>query len=266
MRSHLALRIAAIIQMTWFVFAAPSATDKGGRDVPDKPDKSAATLIRSPRFHFGRLRYRGGVPGYIKNWYTDYPNMDTHLSKLMQRLTNIDVGEPALVDLAGPDIFNYPLIYTVEPEQMVLSQGDAEILRQYLDRGGMWFADDFHGDYEFNQFVEQINRVIPHAAIVELDTSHPLFHAAYDIDTIVQVTNDAIAECPECDQWENGPSGKIPKVFAVHDHRGRIIILMAWNTDLGDGLEWADDPAYPAYYSTYAFKFVTNLVVYAMTH
>jgi len=41
---------------------------------------------------------------------------------------------------------------------------------------------------------------------------------------------------------------------------------MAWNTDLGDGLEWADDPSYPASYSTYAFKFLTNAIVYTMTH
>ena len=41
---------------------------------------------------------------------------------------------------------------------------------------------------------------------------------------------------------------------------------MAWNTDLGDGLEWADDPRYPAKYSKYSFMFVTNLIVYAMTH
>ncbi len=41
---------------------------------------------------------------------------------------------------------------------------------------------------------------------------------------------------------------------------------MAWNTDLGDGLEWADDPDYPAKYSAYSFKFLTNVVVYAMTH
>src|SRR5437870_4151300 len=107
---------------------------------------------------------------------------------------------------------------------------------------------------------------LPWASPVELDTSHPLFHCFYDIDEIIQVTNDSIAKCPECEQWENGPSGKIPKVFAIFDQDGRISILMAWNTDLGDGLEWADDPSYPASYSTYAFKFLTNAIVYTMTH
>ena len=93
-----------------------------------------------------------------------------------------------------------------------------------------------------------------------------MFHAFYDIDSIIQVTNDGIAKCRDCDQWENGPSGRIPKILAIFDDRGRMNVLMAWNTDLGDGLEWADDPAYPSAYSTYSFKFLTNVIVYAMTH
>jgi hypothetical protein len=130
----------------------------------------------------------------------------------------------------------------------------------------LWFADDFHGDEEFSEFFAQVRRVLPDAKLVELNVSHPLFHCFFDIDKIVQVTNDSIARCRQCDQWENGPSGKEPKVFGVLDERGRINILMAWNTDLGDGLEWADDPSYPREYSTYSFKFLTNVIVYAMTH
>ena len=43
-------------------------------------------------------------------------------------------------------------------------------------------------------------------------------------------------------------------------------VRVPWNEDLGDGLEWADDPQYPAEYSSFAFKFVTNVIVYGMTH
>jgi hypothetical protein len=221
---------------------------------------------RAAKFQFARMRYPGGIPSYIKNWYTDYPEMERNLTALLQRLTGIDVAPPVLVDPSSRDIFNYPLVYSVEPEQMTLGGLEIDNLRNYLTRGGIWFADDFHGDEEFDQFLAQIHRVLPEATPVELDTSHPLFHCYYDIDKIIQVTNDSIAKCSECEQWENGPSGKIPKVFAIFDAHGRINVLMAWNEDLGDGLEWADDPAYPARYSAYAFKFLTNVVVYAMTH
>jgi uncharacterized protein DUF4159 len=217
-------------------------------------------------FRFARLQYPGGIPDYIKNWYTDYPMMDFHLSRYLGLHTRIDVGSSTLVEPSSPKLFGYPLIYSVEPEQMVLGPHDAANLREYLERGGFWFADDFHGDREFGDFLEQLRLVMPGAQPVELKTSHPLFHSFYDIEQIIQVTNDGIARCRECDQWENGPSGKIPRVFALFDSHDRICVLMAWNTDLGDGLEWADDPTYPQAYSAYASKFLTNVVVYAMTH
>jgi hypothetical protein len=260
---------------TWFGYClaclciAASVTASVSADKPKKTpadDSVKASDDWRHQFRFARMKYPGGIPDYIKNWYTDYPNMDSNLTTLAHRLTIIDVGEPILVEPASADIFKYPLVYSVEPEQMVLGPEEVANLREYLARGGLWFADDFHGDEEFDAFVAQIHRVLPNAKIVELNTSHPLFHCFYNIDKIVQVTNDGIAKCHECDQWENGPSGKIPKDFAVFDERGRISILMAWNTDLGDGLEWADDPDYPGYYSAYAFRFVTNVIVYAMTH
>jgi len=253
-RRALGLALGAVVvsaSFAWLILAADSHLN-------DQP--------RATQFQFVRMEYPGGIPEYLKNWYTDYPAMDKHLTVLLQRLTGIDTAGPTLVNSASPGIFNYPLIYSVEPEQMVLGPSDITNLREYLARGGLWFADDFHGDEEFAQFLAQIRRVLPGASPVELDLSHPLFHCFYDIDKIIQVTNDSIAKCPECEQWENGPSGKTPKVFAIFDKHGRINILMAWNTDLGDGLEWADDPLYPAGYSAYSFKFLTNAIVYTLTH
>jgi len=255
---------AVSMALMWSLFAETPLAD----DPPKSPaaDNTSAPVGQFGEFQFARLRYPGGIPDFFKNWYTDYPAMDAHLSTIVRRLTGINIGASVVVDPASPNIFDYPLIYSVEPEQMVLGPADVSSLREYLSRGGIWFADDFHGDEEFRRFLEQIHQVLPDASPVELDTSHPLFHAFYDIDRIVQVTNNGIAECYGCDQWENGPSGKEPKVFAVLDQHRRISILMAWNTDLGDGLEWADDPRYPSNYSKYSFKFVTNVIVYAMTH
>jgi len=129
---------------------------------------------RATKFQFARMRYPGGIPEYIKNWYTDYPAMDQNLTALLRRLTGIDVAPPVLVDPSSRDIFNYPLVYSVEPEQMALGTHEISNLRDYLSRGGIWFADDFHGDEEFDQFLKQIHRVIPGASPVELDTSQSI--------------------------------------------------------------------------------------------
>jgi len=259
------LAFVALMPLMWSLFAkTPIASTTTTPTVDKTPKSRPANTIGE--FQFARLQYPGGSPGFFKNWYTDYPAMDVHLSTIMRRLSGINVGPSVVIGASSHNIFDYPLIYSVEPEQMVLGPADVTNLRKYLSRGGFWFADDFHGDEEFCKFMEQIRRVLPGASPVELDTSHPLFHSFYDIDRIIQVTNNEIAECRECAQWENGPSGKDPKVFAILDQHQRISVLMAWNTDLGDGLEWADDPRYPEHYSKYAFKFVTNVIVYAMTH
>src|SRR6516164_5802840 len=90
--------IAASIPVAWHLRAA---------DLPVNVVTSKAT-----KFQFARMRYPGGVPDFIKNWYTDYPNMDDHLTTLLHRLTGIDVGPPLLVDPASSSLFDYPIIYS----------------------------------------------------------------------------------------------------------------------------------------------------------
>ena len=107
------------------------------------------------------MKYPGGIPDYIKNWYTDYPNMDSHLTTLARRLTIIDVGEPLLVEPASKDIFNFPLVYSVEPEQMVLGPEETTNLREYLARGGLWFADDFHEERGISGCVRETQLLSP---------------------------------------------------------------------------------------------------------
>ena len=43
-------------------------------------------------FTFVRLIYNGRIPGYIKNWYTDYPTGDRNLIEILKRMTSIDVS------------------------------------------------------------------------------------------------------------------------------------------------------------------------------
>ena len=54
-------------------------------------------------FRFARLQYPGGVPDYIKNWYTDYPAMDSHTARYVGHHTRIDVGSPTLVKRSSPN-------------------------------------------------------------------------------------------------------------------------------------------------------------------
>ena len=44
------------------------------------------------------------------------------------------------------------------------------------------------------------------------------------------------------------------------------MMVINFNTDLGDAWEWAEQPSYPLETSTYAYEMGANMIVYAMTH
>lgn len=237
--------------------------------------------------HFARLMYTGNFLNpetYVKNWFTDYPNMDEHVVQLMSRMTEIKDFSPVVVKLdpskkylnddivpkqnLKTNIYDYPILYVVEPEQVVLSDQDKFKLREYLKRGGTLFLDDFHGDEDFYPTMKWIAQITDSQPF-ELTLTHPFFHIHYDIHELVQVINDNVLDCSkkqECDPWENGPTGKDPKIFGCAGADGNLNIIMAFNEDLGDGLEWADKDWYPNSMVVFATKFITNTYVYSLTH
>ena len=54
--------------------------------------------------------------------------------------------------------------------------------------------------------------------------------------------------------------------YWVYDETGRIMVMINFNSDLGDAWEWADVPQYPEQFSSLGIKIATNYLVYAMTH
>jgi hypothetical protein len=52
----------------------------------------------------------------------------------------------------------------------------------------------------------------------------------------------------------------------IYDDRGRIMIAISYNSDVGDSWEWADSAEYPEKYSALGIRIGVNYVVYAMTH
>jgi hypothetical protein len=215
-------------------------------------------------FVFTRLIYNGQIPGYYKNWYTDYPRADRNLILVLKRLTNIPIadGERA-IPINDPDLFNYPLVYSSEVEQMVLTDEDATILRNYMERGGFWIVDDFWGSFEWSAFERQIRKVFPHREIKDIPRDHPIFHDFYDIDHLIQTPSLAYA-FNGGRTWET--DGFQAECKGIWDDKGRLMMVINHNTDLGDAYEWSDDARYPNKFSGYAFRMAVNFFMYALTH
>ena len=212
---------------------------------------------------FARLIYNGRIPGYYKNWYTDYPKSDRLLIMGIKRLTTLNIADhERAVAITDPDLFKYPFLYTSEPEQMVLTDQDAAIMREYLARGGFWVMDDFWGSFEMEAMERQLRKILPAAEIKDIPLDHPIFHVMYDIDKIIQVPS--LAYVYNGVTWEqDGFEGECKGVW---DEHGRLVVVINHNTDLGDAYEWADEPKYPNYFSSYAYRLAINFIVYSLTH
>ncbi len=217
-------------------------------------------------FYFTRGIYSSWSRGWRRggSWAVDYPKADRQFLWGLKRLTNIDAYDyENAVLLTDPDLRRYPFLYMLEVGRMQLTPPEVEGLRDYLQAGGFLFIDDFWGTYEWENFEWEIHKVLPGSEIVELPADHPLFTTFYVIEEILQVPNVGQARYGG-PTWEQ--DGYVPHVRAIFDDDGRLMVLINWNTDLGDAWEWAEDPFYPLTYSNYAYQMAVNAIIYAMSH
>lgn len=216
-------------------------------------------------FYFTRAIYSGRAEGAgWKEWNTDSPKAERQFLAGLRRLLFIRASpRENFVRLDDLRLRRYPFLYLVEAGHLELTQREVEGLRGYLLAGGLLVADDFWGTREWRNFASEMRRVLPEYPFEEVPPEDPLFHTVYDIEEVVQVPNvgQGIQGGPTHEQ-----DGFRAAVRGVRDAKGRLLVVANWNTDLGDGWEWAESEEYPLRFSTYAYQMGTNIVVYSMTH
>ena len=215
---------------------------------------------------FARFMYRAVMTrrGRGPNWTIDYPRSDRHLSEAVRRLTRIQarsVEEPVAAE-DGDDIYNWPWLYAVEVGHWDLTDLQAAKLRDYLDRGGFFMCDDFHGTWEWDTFVASMKKVFPDRPIVNLPNGDPIFHTVYDLDDRYQVPGEQFVHSHRTYEKD----GYDARWRGIYDDKGRLMVAICHNMDLGDSWEHADNPQYPEQYSALGFRIGINYLVYAMTH
>jgi hypothetical protein len=240
---------------------------------PDFDEKTEWTFGRlmypqHPEARFGRYSGRyGGVfdwrEGYT-SWTQDYPRADRHFAQALRRLTRVharSAEQPVNLDFPE-DVYRWPWLCAGEMGDWKLTDAQAKTLREYLLRGGFLMLDDFWGTPEWARFEESMQRVFPDRPIVEIEDDNQIFHSVYDLDERYQVPG----------QWalRRGSTyrndGAVPHWLGIFDDKGRIMVAMNFNSDVGDSWEWADDPQYPEKYSALGIRLGVNYVIYAMTH
>lgn len=222
-------------------------------------------------FTRARLKYdRVGIlhPGADTGWMgwgTDYPRGDRHFLDGLRRLTRVDARSvEQVVELDGTDdAYNWPFLYGVEVGHLYLSNEEADQMREYLLRGGFFMTDDFHGTIEWDNFMEQINKVFPGARAVDIPNGDPVFHVMFDLEERTQIPGYQSLFYPfkpyEFDGFD-------PKWRAIYDNRGRMLIAICHNMDISDAIEWSDDVRYPEESANLAYRIAANYVLYDLTH
>ena len=238
--------------------ARPAAAQFGGSP-PEVPSAEASTPD-DYGFSFVRVKYRstrssrwGG-----ETWAYDYPTAEKNLYEALKRASNIHLAGPPLVLTLGDErIFEHPVLYLTEPGYWTADEKDIENVQKYFARGGFMIIDDFH-DYpggasrEWDNFYRNIKRIFPDREPVRLPSSHPVWSIYYDIDP-----GAAASTKPDFGREED-------EYYAIFDDNGRMMAVICYNQDVGDGWEWPGRNLANA--STVSFQMAINFIMYAMTH
>jgi hypothetical protein len=240
-------------------------------DFPLPPDWNAKTEWTRARLKYPSVYARFG--GEDLNWTIDYPRSDRHLLQGIRRLTRIDTRSvEQVVELDGSgEVNNWPLLYAVEVGHWALPGDQAAQLREFLLRGGFLMVDDFHGDQpyhnvvsEWQVFVASMKKVFPDRPIVDIQDTDQIFHTVYDLDDRFQVPGWQYRYSGRT--YEAGVTGMTPHWRGIYDDKGRVMVAICHNMDLGDAWEWSDDPRYPEKYARLAYQIAVNYFIYDLTH
>ncbi|MEO8306640.1 MAG: DUF4159 domain-containing protein [Pseudomonadota bacterium] len=215
------------------------------------------------RGFFGGGNWRQGGTG----WTDDYPRGDRALIQMLRRFTRANVRaveQPVNLD-DGDDVFHWPFLISGLAQSWSLTDEQTAKLREYLLRGGFLFCDSFYGEQNWEYYAESLRHVFPDREIVDLKDDEVVFHVAFDLKDMTTT------QIPNMNALMRGGSGylsggSVPRWRGVFDDQGRLMVLIAFNNDVADAWQWADDSRYPADKANKALRIGADIAIYAMTH
>ena len=190
------------------------------------------------------LKYGGGG-----DWYgnpTGLPNLIAFCNAQI----NTSISEkPNVVDTGSIDIFQYPFLHMTGHGNVYFSEEDADNLRSYLISGGFLHIDD---NYGMNEFIrKELVKVFPNKELQELPANHPIFSIAYPFP-------NGLPKIHEHD-------GLRPQAFGIY-HEDRLVLLLTFESDLGDGWENPEIHNDPESVRLKALQMGANIIKYAFEH
>ena len=211
-----------------------------------------------------------------QGWSTDYPDAEHNYSIRLSELTKTRVrftahGQPDFVTVRLTDdaLYQCPYLHMEDVGTADFSDAEVAALRAYLLKGGFIWCDDYWGELAWDQWVMQIGRVLPEPeyAVHDVPLDHPLFRTQFDVKALPQIPSIQFWRQSGGGTSERGSDSAVPRIAAISDRHGNIMVLMTHNTDITDAWEReAEDPQFFYEFSPDGYAMGINVMMYAMTH
>ncbi|PYR30006.1 MAG: hypothetical protein DMF92_09980, partial [Acidobacteria bacterium] len=111
------------------------------------------------------------------------------------------------------------------------------------------------GSPGWEPFEENMRRVLPDVRFFEMQPTHPIFHAFFEINRLDVVP-----------QAYNAGQPIFRGVYEDNDQRKRLQIIINYNTDISQFWEWSGQGLRPIDQTNEAYKLGVNYLVYGLTH
>lgn len=181
-----------------------------------------------------------------QGWSTDYPGADNNFSVRLAELTRMHVKlndnrQPnfGVVSLTDPLLFKCPILFMEDVGTAEFSEAEVQALRAYFLKGGFLWVDDYWGSAAWDQWAQQIARVLSPVEfpIIDLPLDHPIMHTLYDVKEYLQVPSIQFWYSNSGSTSERGYDSAQPHYRGIQDAQGRLMVFMTHNTDVADTWE-----------------------------
>jgi hypothetical protein len=217
------------------------------------------------RFTFVRVNYTTAPGGYFYRgepaWAHGYPLAEQNLMAILNEISFLGphVQEINSLRFDDPALCQYPVAYVIEPDWWSMTDSEGKALREYLQKGGFLIVDDFkgrnfRGGGGWEAFEQNMRRAIPDARFVDLDLSHPIFHAFFEIQSL---------RIPQA--YVNGEA-IFRGLFEDNDPAKRLQVIVNFNTDISQFWEWSGTGLRSISDTNESYKLGVNQIIYGMTH
>lgn len=201
-------------------------------------------------FVFATLRYESG------DW-DSAPLVPNNLIHSLAQYTDLEVSpEGVVVDLASPNVFEYPFLYLTGHLPVFFSEAEGRNLVDFVERGGFVFIDDHNHDIDgaFHRSVTaELRRLFGSDRLTPVPNDHELYSTFFEFEDGPPITGH------ELSGWGDGLIHR--ELFQV-EVADRIGVLYS-NKDYSS--EWSYHSDNKRFLAVDNTRFGVNVLVYALS-